>query len=83
MGGIRSAFFCSNDAGLIPEIAQCAIILKSLPPIIGNRPLLRQMGKPWSVPNQLLEIRMPAERSDRDVVPHPSVVFEAILQAFG
>jgi hypothetical protein len=29
------------------------------------------------------KIRMPAERPDRDVVPHLGVVFEAILQAFG
>jgi len=29
------------------------------------------------------EVRMPAERPDRDVVPHPSVVFEAIFQPFG
>ncbi|OGS81656.1 MAG: hypothetical protein A2061_09990 [Gallionellales bacterium GWA2_59_43] len=28
------------------------------------------------------EIRMPAERPDRDVVPHLGVVFEAILQPF-
>jgi len=29
------------------------------------------------------EIWMPAERPDRNVVPHPGVVFEAILQPFG
>jgi hypothetical protein len=29
------------------------------------------------------EIRMPAKRPDRDVVPHPGVVFKAILQLFG
>ena len=29
------------------------------------------------------EIRMPAKRPDRNVVPHPGVVFEAILQPFG
>jgi hypothetical protein len=29
------------------------------------------------------EIGMPTERPHRDVVPHPSVVFEAILQPFG
>ena len=32
---------------------------------------------------QCHEIRMPAERPDRNVVPHPGVVFEAILQPFG